>query len=225
MDGEDFEQVLSAFVHAAVQAKAIDCDGVEIHGAHGYLLDSFLNPVVNRRNDSYGGSVENRMRFPLCVVCAVREAVGAGFPIIYRFSQWRVDDYREIKWKTPDELALWVAALREAGVDLLDVSTRNALAPAFEGSRRTLAAWAKDLSELPVIAVGTVSLALAVDEPGEVVPPADPGPVFELVEKGEVDLIGVGRALIANPDWVRVVRDGDWRNLRPYTRAILSRLE
>jgi 2,4-dienoyl-CoA reductase-like NADH-dependent reductase (Old Yellow Enzyme family) len=108
------------------------------------------------------------------------------------------------------------------------VSTRDALAPGFpEHGPRTLAGWAKELSGLPVIAVGKVSVTLTMeraygDERDAVV---DPGPALDLLSRGEADLLAVGRALIANPDWVPVVRDGDWRELRPFSKELLATLE
>lgn len=222
----DFVQVLNAYRRSARAAVEIGSDALEIHGAHGYLLDSFLSPVTNRRTDRFGGSWENRMRFPLEVTRTIREAVGPEFPLIYRFSQWKVDDYREIKFHTPAELKSWVIALREAGVDILHVSTRDLLDPAFPESPLTLAAWSRVLSGLPVIGVGKVSLARGMDRP---VPPpreavVDPVPVIDMIERDEIDLVAIGRALIANPDWVPLVRSGRWTELAPYQRELLAQL-
>lgn len=227
----DFRQVLDAFRHSAAAAREIGCDALEIHGAHGYLLDSFLAEATNQRTDEYGGSFENRMRFPLEVVRTVREAVGPDFPIIYRFSQWQVDDYRQLKFHKPADLERWVIALREAGVDILHVSTRSATDPGFSADHptRTLAGWSRQLSGLPSIAVGKVSVTMdmaATRDAGAdgVTPVSDPAPALDLIEHGEADLLAVGRALIANPDWVPIVRDRDWRELRPYAQAMLEEL-
>lgn len=225
MEADDFTQVLEAYRCAASAACAIGCDALEIHGAHGYLLDSFLGPN-NQRSDDYGGSPEARMRFPLEVVRTVRAAVEAEFPVIYRFSQWTLSDYGEQKWTTPDELGQWVTALKDAGVDLLHVSTRDALDPGFAGSEKTLAGWSRELSGLPVIAVGKVSVTLSMDqaygEERDFV--TDPAGSLALIESGEADLVAVGRALIANPDWVRVVREGGWRDLKAFDASILADL-
>ncbi|MCA8922047.1 MAG: 12-oxophytodienoate reductase [Planctomycetes bacterium] len=227
MEADDFAQVLAAYASAAAAARAIGCDALEVHGAHGYLLDSFLSPATNQRSDAYGGSFSARMRFPLEVARAVRAAVGPDFPVIYRFSQWQLADYAEVKWRTPDELGAWVNALKDAGVDLLHVSTRDATAPGFpDAGPKTLAGWARELSGLPVIAVGKVSVTLTMDraygEERDVV--RDPGPALALLERGEADLLAVGRALIANPDWVQVVRDRDWRELRAFDAGQLAAL-
>lgn len=227
MKADDFDQVLRAFHSAARGARDIGCDALEIHGAHGYLLDSFLSPVNNLRTDTYGGTFQNRMRFPLEVVHTVRKAVGPDFPVIYRFSQWKVDDYRELKFKNSADLKTWVTALREAGVDILHVSTRDVTEPGFQTEGpRTLAGWSKRLSGLPVIGVGKVSLTLPMDrtygeERGVV---QDPSSALDLVEQEEIDLLAVGRALIPNPDWTRLVREGRWRDLVPFDKKQLETL-
>ncbi len=227
MDAADFTQVMDAYRRAARGSVEIGSDAVEIHGAHGYLLDSFLSPVNNQRSDEYGGSTEARMRFPLEVTRAVREEVGPGFPIIYRFSQWKMDDYRELKFRTSEELGVWVHALKDAGVDILHVSTRDATDPGFEDEGpMTLAGWSRKLSGLPTIAVGKVSVTLGMDEAyGETKDRiVDPQPWIDLVERDEVDLLAVGRALIANPDWVPKVRSGNWSELATFDKSQLQEL-
>jgi 2,4-dienoyl-CoA reductase-like NADH-dependent reductase (Old Yellow Enzyme family) len=228
MEAADFAQVLGAYRRAAAAARDMGCDAVEIHGAHGYLLDSFLSARHNLRTDDYGGSPEKRRRFCLEVVQAVRSAVGPEFPIIYRFSQWRVDDFEMIKFASPDELAAWVLALRGAGADILHASSRDATAPAFPAAdgTKTLAGWTRELSGLPVIAVGKVSVTLTMDQAyGEQVDAvSDPAPALALIESGQADLLAVGRALIANPDWAQVVGRGDWRALRPFHKSMLQEL-
>jgi 2,4-dienoyl-CoA reductase-like NADH-dependent reductase (Old Yellow Enzyme family) len=227
MEAGDFEQVIAAFVSAARSAKEIGCDAVELHGAHGYLLDAFLCPGTNHRTDEYGGPIENRLRFPSQVVRAVCEAVGPDYPVIYRISRWKSEDSDKIKFHGPADLEPVVTALAEAGVDILHVSTEAALDAAFPGvSDRSLAGWAKDLSGLPTIAVGGVSLALTCNDSygGTAEITADPGPEIRMIEQGEADMLAVGRALIANPDWVRIVRDGDWRDLKPFAMSDLESL-
>lgn len=223
MGKAEFTAVKEAYAKAAKAAMDIGCDAIEIHGAHGYLLDSFVSPVNNVRTDEYGGTFEKRMRFPLEVVSAVRKSVDSEFPIIYRFSQWKVDDPEEQKFEDPNELEQWVTSLKESGVDILHVSTRRATDIAFPNhGDLTLAGWTRKFSGLPVIAVGSVSLAPEKSN-GEY-QLTDPTPAFELVEKNETDLIAVGRALISNPDWVKTVRSGNWRNLAPYDKTLLRSL-
>jgi len=96
--------VIEAFGSAAAEARSAGFDGVEIHGAHGYLVDQFLWEHTNRRSDAYGGSFENRLRFAVEVVAAVRAAVGPDFPVILRFSQWKMGDYSGKLVGSPEEL-------------------------------------------------------------------------------------------------------------------------
>lgn len=231
MGDGDFAEVLDAFERSARYAKEIGADALEIHGAHGYLLDSFLSATTNERTDEYGGSLENRMRFPLEVTRRVRAAVGPDYPILYRFSQWLMDDYREMKFLSPEDLKPWVEALRGAGVDIMHVSTRRSLDPAFSAeadpAQRSLAAWTQELSGCPTIAVGSVTVTRGMDETrdeGGEATISDPGPAIEQIER-DVDLLAIGRALIANADWVKKVRDEGWQALVPYDAAMLERMD
>jgi 2,4-dienoyl-CoA reductase-like NADH-dependent reductase (Old Yellow Enzyme family) len=230
MTAVDFEQVTKSYVAAAEAAQSIGCDAIEIHGAHGYLLDSFLSPAINRRTDEYGGTLENRMRFPLAIVKAVRKSVGAEFPVIFRTSQWRADDFEEVKFPTPLELEIWVKALARAGVNILHISTRRATDPAFplKDPHLTLAGWARKLSNLPVIGVGSTSTSITMDKFQSNASGSDsvtdPMPQLSLIESGEIDLLAVGRSLIANPDWVQIVHSGRWQTLKPFNKEMLSTL-
>lgn len=227
MTEEDLDTVARRFADAARDAREIGCDSIELHGAHGYLLDSFLDAHTNRREDAWGGSFEKRMRYPLEVVRRVRAAVGPDYPIIYRFSQWSVLDLEQRKFRGPDDLAIWVRALRDAGVDILHVSTLNLTDAAFpEQGPRTLAGWTRELSGLPVIAVGSVSVGEGFtnwDKEGPM-GVVDPAPAIELIRGGEADLIAVGRALIADPNWAHKVASGKWPELIPYSREMLQTL-
>jgi 2,4-dienoyl-CoA reductase-like NADH-dependent reductase (Old Yellow Enzyme family) len=227
MSRSDMDRVVEIFARCARHARGIGADALEVHGAHGYLLDAFLDPSGNRRTDSWGGSLENRMRFPLEVLRAVRGAVGPGFPVIYRFSQWENGLPESRKFHGPGDLGIWVRALGEAGADILHVSVRDATAPGFPArGEKTLAGWTRELSGLPVIAVGKVSLTLPMDRAYGEAPDTvlDPAPAIDLVERGEADLLAVGRALIPNPDWVLLVRDGRWRELIPFHKSLLETL-
>lgn len=229
METQHFEQVQNAYIKAAENAREIGCDAIEIHGAHGYLLDSFLSSKTNLRTDKYGGSLENRMQFPLEIVKAVRSVVGKDYPIIYRFSQWQLDNYDDLKFKNPEELGLWVNALKNVGVDILHVSTYDATAKGFKDidDNTTLCGWAKKLSGLPCIAVGKITVNLAFNEAyGEkkdIV--TSPEPAFNLIKNGEADMLAIGRALIANPDWVKIVKANSWKKLKVFSKELLKKLE
>jgi 2,4-dienoyl-CoA reductase-like NADH-dependent reductase (Old Yellow Enzyme family) len=223
MTTADMEQVAGRFAASASLAKYAGFDAVEIHGAHGYLLDSFLAPGANKRTDAFGGAFNQRMRFPLMVVHAVRDAVGDDYPVMYRFSQWSIDDYAAMTYPNPDTLGLWVNALKDAGVDVLHVSTRDCTAPGFRDADTTLAGWTRELSGLPTVAVGRVGSSSGMNE-GDHVPTSDPAPAAALIERGEADFVAVGRGLIANPDWPELVKRGRWEELRPYDRSMLATL-
>lgn len=227
----ELDAILQAFVRSARLAQQAGADGVEIHAAHGYLLDQFLWSVTNRRDDGYGGDdIRDRVRFPAAVVAAVREACGDEFIISFRFSQWKLFDFSAKVAPTPADLEIMLATVREAGVSLLHASTRRFWEPEWEGSPLGLAGWARKLSGLPVITVGSVGLSADVAESvsgGEVV-----GRVRESLEhlalrfnRGEFDLVSVGRSLIGDPDWVRKVGSGDLESIRIFSRTDIARPE
>src|SRR6478736_9278485 len=179
---------------------------VELHGAHGYLLDQFLWERTNLRTDSYGGSLAARTRFPAEVVAAVRGAVGPDYPIVYRFSQWKASDFGASIVGDPVELQELLGPLVDAGVDVFHPSTRRHYVPAFPDSDPvlSLSGWTKKVTGAPVIAVGSVGLGTQFrsEKAGEVIRPA---PIDRLVgqfEVGEFDIVAVGRALLADPTWV-----------------------
>lgn len=184
-------------------------------------MDSFISAKHNPNK-----TLEERMDFPLQVVRAMRKEVGPEFPIIYRFSQWSVEDYQEIKWNNSKELKVWVEALRDAGVDILHVSTRSVLQPAFpeEDDSKSLAEWSKELSGLPVIGVGKIAIGVRFLDKysSQVIPVEDPTPAIEMVEQGKVDMLAIGRSLIANPDWVPLVKSGNWKSLKPFESSVLK---
>mgnify|MGYP000358604361 FL=1 len=118
MDADDIEGMVGAYVQAARRAVEAGFDAVEIHGAHGYLINQFMSPLTNRREDAYGGSFENRMRFPLEVLRAVRKQVGPGFPILFRYS---MEEF--MPGGIDMEQAVRIArVMADNGVDMLNVS-------------------------------------------------------------------------------------------------------
>ncbi|MGE0784015.1 12-oxophytodienoate reductase, partial [Mycolicibacterium sp.] len=209
---DELPEIAALFARAAANAVQVGFDAVELHGAHGYLLDEFLWARTNRRTDGYGGSLAARTRFPAEVVTAVRAAVGKDHPIVFRFSQWKGTDYAATVADDPTELQEILDPLVAAGVDVFHPSTRRHYAPAFpeHAPALSLAGWTKKLSGLPVIAVGSVGLQTEFrgEAPGQVI---DPAPVDRLVDQfgaGEFDVAAIGRALLADPGWVNRLRDG-----------------
>lgn len=208
---DELAELAQVYATAARNARDAGFDAVELHGAHGYLLDQFLWERTNQRTDGYGGSLAARTRFPAEVVAAVRGAVGQDFPIIYRFSQWKVGDYSARIASGPAELEALLTPLVAAGVDILHPSTRRHYLAAFEDTPAlSLSGWTKKLTGLPVIAVGSVGLDTEFNPAGRRAEPIGPAPLDTLLEQfeaGEFDLIAVGRALLAEPNWVNRLRD------------------
>lgn len=226
MTQHDIDEVVASFARGAADARRIGCDGVEIHGAHGYLIDQFNWPATNRRTDGYGGTLENRTRFAREIVAAVRAAVGPDFPVILRFSQWKMGDYHARIAATPEELGRWLCPLADAGVDIFHASTRRFWEPEFEGSDLNLAGWAKKLTDKPTITVGSVGLDADLISTWKGLP-AKASPLDNLLERlarDEFDLVAVGRALLANPDWAEKIREGRDADLQPFTAAALAEL-
>ena len=215
------EGVAAAFARAAAEAKAAGFDGIELHGAHGYLLDQFHWPVTNRRSDGYGGDMAGRVRLSAQIAAAVRAATGPRFPIAFRFSQWKGSDYNARIADDPAELDAFLTPLAEAGVSIFHVSTRRYWLPAFAGSDRTLAGWTKHLTGLPVIAVGSVGVRGAFfAKTGEAEQPSlSLAPLVDLLNRGEFDLVALGRAVLADPEWASKVAAGRLADIRPYAKS------
>lgn len=209
MTEEEIADVIGAYAAAAASARDLGFDAIAIHGAHGYLIDSFLWIETNRRVDRWGGDFTRRSRFACEVVRAIKQEVGAQLPLIFRFSQWKLQDVEARLASRAEELAMILQPLADAGVDAFDVSERNFDAPAFLGSPLGLAGWVRKVTGIPTIAVGSVGLKRWLFETGkrEGLDVFDNlGTVLERYLNSEFDLVGVGRMLIANPDWVRRAR-------------------
>lgn len=226
---EDIQDVVNAFAQAAKDAQAIGFDGVEIHAAHGYLIDQFFWDGTNQRDDEYGGDLANRSRFAIEIIKAIRAAVGPDFPIILRWSQWKQQEYSARLVETPEELQTFLEPLVDAGVDIFHCSTRRFWEPEFEGSDLNLAGWTKKLTGKPTITVGSVGLNadfLPVDGTAHF-RAAEPASIDNLVERinaDEFDLVAVGRAIIANPDWPQLVQEGLLDSAKAYEKDMLQTL-
>ncbi|RZJ40766.1 MAG: 12-oxophytodienoate reductase, partial [Brevundimonas sp.] len=202
-------------------------DAVEIHGAHGYLIDQFFWSGLNVREDAWGGAtIRERARFGAEVVKAVREGVGEDMALILRVSQWKSQDYAAKNAETPDELAEWLGPLSDAGVDVFHCSQRRFWEPEFEGSDLNFAGWTKKLLNKPTITVGSVGLdgEFIAAFGGAGSKPASLDGLIERLERDEFDLVAVGRALLADPQWVQKIRDGRLDELKDFDRSALMSL-
>ncbi|MYQ67218.1 2,4-dienoyl-CoA reductase [Streptomyces sp. SolWspMP-5a-2] len=226
MTQDDLDDVIDAFAQAAADAERIGFDGVELHGAHGYLLDQFLWAGTNRRTDPYGGDPVARTRFAAEIVAAVRERVSAGFPILFRYSQWKQEAYTARLAETPQELEEILTPLAAAGVDAFHASTRRYWEPEFDGSDLNLAGWTKKLTGRPAVTVGSVGLdgdfVRAFQGEGSATRGLDD--LLDALERDEYDLVAVGRALLQDPEWARKVLSGRTGELAAYDASSLKTL-
>ena len=231
MTEEAIADTVAAFARAAADAERLGFDTVEIHGAHGYLIDQFFWSGTNERADRYGGaSIRERSRFAAEVVAAVRRAVGPGFPVILRVSQWKQQDFAARLADTPTLMSDWLLPLVEAGADVLHCSQRRFWEPEFpevDGpDGLNFAGWAKKLTGATTISVGSVGLSgdFMAAFGGEGSTSVGLERLVERMERDEFDLVAVGRALISDPGWVEKVRTGDAVGLRGFEPAALAEL-
>ncbi|MEK5028349.1 NADH:flavin oxidoreductase [Paenibacillus sp. FSL M7-1046] len=219
--------IVDAFAQSAAEAKRIGFDGIEIHGAHGYLIDQFFWEKTNERTDRYGGSMIARTRFAEEVIQACRQAVGPDFTIVLRISQWKGTEYTAKLAKTPDELQQFLQPLVNAGVDIFHCSTRRFWEPEFEGSDLNLAGWVKKLTGKPTITVGSIGLDgdfMTLFTEGKGAENASIERLVQKLENQEFDLVAIGRALLVDPAWVSKIRDGKLDELIPFTPEALKTL-
>lgn len=224
----EIDDLIQAYAQAASDAKKIGFDAIELHGAHGYLIDQFLWERTNRRTDRFGGDLLGRATFAIEVVKACRAAVGDDFPIIFRFSQWKMSDYTAKLAETPEQLKELLQPLADAGVDIFHASTRRFWVPEFEGSDLNLAGWTQKLTGKPTISVGSVGLKAEFtpgqNQPVEDDPTAHLDELLTHLDKGEFDLIAIGRALISDAEWPNKIRDQRSTDIQTFSKEDLQSL-
>ena len=231
MSEEAIADTVAAFARAAADAKRLGFDVVELHGAHGYLIDQFFWNGTNVRADRYGGaSIAERARFAAEVVAAVRAAVGPDYPLVLRVSQWKQQDYAARLAETPALLESWLQPLVAAGVDILHCSQRRFWEPEFpeiDGENGlNFAGWAKKVTGAATISVGSVGLSgdFLAAFGGEASTSTGLDRLVARMERDEFDLIAVGRALISDPEWAAKVRAGDTAGLKGFDASALAEL-
>lgn len=208
LDLDEIQEIIQSFAEAARRTQMAGFDGVELHGAHGYLLSAFLSSFSNQRNDMYGGPLESRARMPLETIDRVRATVGKDYPLIYRLSaeEWVPGGL------TLEETKRFAQMAEEAGVDCLHVSSGNYASihrfvpPIYfdHGYFTYLAEEIGKVVDIPVIAVGAVS---------------EPEHANWLIEQNKADFVAVGRALIADPQWPNKAREGRLNEIRACIRC------
>ena len=224
MSRADIRQVQHAYAEAARMAKEVGFDGIAIHGAHGYLPDAFLWSGTNLRQDEYGRDIQGRTLFVRQLVAAIRTAIGEELPIMLRFSQWKQQDYTAKIAGGPDELEQLLLPISAAGVDIFDASTRRFHEPEFAGSGLNLAGWTQRITGKPTMTVGSIGLNKDLYQgfqEGDV-GLVDLAPVIERFNQGEFSLVGVGRAMLCNPDFALRIRQNE--KLRPYEAKFVMQL-
>lgn len=171
------------FVAAAERAAAAGFEAVVVHGAHGYLLDSFLIEARNRRTDAYGGSLAGRARMMVETCAKVKAALGDRLLTLCRISIWNKAEGEF----APEALRELVSALEGTGLDGLDISTDGILLPCF-GEAKGVGQWVKEMTDLPTVIAGGVQT---------------PEQAEQVLAEGHADLVAVGKAMLADPDWAR----------------------
>ncbi|MGD9712608.1 MAG: 12-oxophytodienoate reductase [Thermomicrobiales bacterium] len=209
---EEIQDVIDAFTRSARNACDLGFDGIALHGGHGYMLDSFLWDETNQRSGRWNGADRRaRTAVPAAVVKAIRAEIG-DMPIIYRFSQWKLQDFRGSLAATPDELAEVLEPMADAGVDLFDASSRYFDRAEFpDHGPMNLAGWARKLTGKASMTVGGVGLGgsrYTADGKRATIVPGDNNlpQLLTRFHRGEFDLIAVGRALLQDPNWVQKAR-------------------
>lgn len=201
----EIAEAVDGFAQAARRAQAAGFDGVEIHGANGYLLDQFLTAHTNLREDRYGGSVENRLRLTLDVIQAVRQSTTAGFVVGVRSSQGKVNDFTH-KWTGgQDEAARIFSMLGTQPVDYLHTTEFEAWRPAFGEDGPSLAALARKHVPVPVLANGSLHDATRAEG---------------LIARQEADFVSLGRGALTHADWPARLRTG--KPQKEFDRGLLA---
>ncbi len=190
MSLHDIEQVISGFVETAKGGIAAGFDGIEIHGAHGYLLSQFLSSYSNQRDDAYGGSVEKRYRFSHEVIQAVSQVIPLDRLLIFRISNWGIADMEVSLFESKEEYQQLIRLLSDEPIDAISVSTYDYAEKAF-GTDRTMSQITREATELPVMICGKIHDRNSADE-----------------ALGDADIVLSAKSLLLNTDWVEDVRAG-----------------
>ncbi|MCM2674933.1 NADH:flavin oxidoreductase [Alkalicoccobacillus plakortidis] len=192
---EEMNEVKNSFIESAKRAESVGFDGIELHGANGYLLDAFLTEYTNQRSDEYGGITENRVRFLVEIAEEVSQAVSPNFTVGMRISQSQVNDYM-YKWSGKEEDAKTIfSALGESGQHYIHVTEFEAWQPAFNDNEpKSLVSLAKKYSQLPIIANGQLE---------------NPERAIEILNSGDADLVALGKGALADHDWIKKVQNDE----------------
>lgn len=225
---DDIGAVIEAFGTAARSAYTLGFDGVELHGAHGYIIDQFLWDKTNTRSDKYGGTHADRATFAAEIVREVKRQTSSDFPVLFRYSQWKSHDYDATLADNPQDLEMLLGPIADAGVDIFDCSQRRFWEPTFQESDLNLAGWTRILTGKPTLTVGSVGLDVdfmtSLFVSGTQLEFSSLDGLMRMLEREDFDLVGVGRALLADPEWVEKVRAGRTDEIQMFTANALKTL-
>lgn len=206
MTATDLAQVRHNFVAAAARARRAGFQGVEIHAANGYLLDQFITQYTNLRDDEYGESPSARLRYPAEIVAAVRDSLPADFVVGVRVSEAKVNDFN-YRWRGgATEATTYFTALAKAGASYIHMAGEGrGFRESISGGQEPLTALARRITGLPVIANGGLH---------------DPDLADAVIRGGHADLIAIGRAALATPDWPLKIAKGE--PVVPFDHGMIS---
>lgn len=226
MTENDVEDLIQNYVKDIEIIKALGFDGVELHGAHGYMIDQFFWKDTNIRKDQFGKEADLRTKFVCEIVSRARKLVGKDYPIMLRFSQWKQQDYEARLASSPKDLETFLGPISDAGVDMFHASTRRYWEPEFDGSDLNLAGWTKKITNKPTITVGSVGLdsdfiGLYVGKDQANTSPIDK--LIEMFDRDEFDMVAVGRALLSDPEWVLKVKEGKGDQIIGFTKEYVEK--
>src|SRR5210317_599730 len=221
----EINELIEVYAEDAKICEEIGFDGVEIHGAHGYLIDQFFWDKINLRTDEYGGSIENRSRFAKEILMASQKKTSESFQIGIRVSQWKQQDYEAKITSDSKELDQFFNILKNAGADFIHCSNRRFWEGEFEPNGENLAGFAKKATGLPTISVGSVGLdkdfikLYSGDHKTQTV---NLDILHKKLNQAEFDLIAVGRALLSDPEWANKVRDAKEDQIVPFDKSFVE---
>lgn len=204
LTGEEIDAIVASFADAAERAVACGFDGIELHGAYGYLIDEFITDYTNRRDDHLGGSLENRLRFPCMLIENVKRRVGDEIPVGIRLSQAKVNDF-DHRWDMDSARTIFKAVV-SAGADFIDAASFDAAMP-IRGQTTSFASAAKRSVDVPVIANGKLE---------------DPQRAISCLAEGHADFVSLANGALANPDWIDRLRSD--RPLAAFDQAVVRPL-
>ena len=224
MSSDDIKETIDAYASDAKFCEDFGFYGAEIHGAHGYLIDNFFWNGTNERKDLYGGSIEKRSQLAANIVKAIRSNVSDNFIVGLRFSQWKQQDYEAKLATSSEELLKVIKQPADAGLDYLHSSMRRFWESEFKGSDENLAFWTKKLTGLPTISVGSVGLDSDFIDMSAPASPRNIDKAISDISNKKYDMVAVGRALLADHEWVIKMREGRIKDIIPYTKEALYKL-